>query len=64
MGAVPRDTRLYLRVQVRQYSWESLAQIEEKGYFRPYEADGRKLFKVETVFSSEMGTISDWTVMD
>ena len=41
---------------------EALAQIEEKGYARPYEADSRKLFKVGTVFSSETGTISDWKV--
>ena len=43
---------------------EALAQIEEKGYARPYEADGRKLFKVGTVFSSETGTISDWKVIE
>ena len=41
---------------------EALAQIEEKGYARPYEADKRKLFKVGTVFSSETGTISDWKI--
>ena len=40
----------------------NLAQIEEKGYARPYEADKRKLFKVGTVFSSETGTISEFTV--
>ena len=43
---------------------ESLQQIEEKGYARPYEADKRKLFKVGTVFSSETGTISEFTVRD
>ena len=43
---------------------EALAQIEEKGYARPYEADSRKLFKVGTVFSSETGTISDWKVIE
>ena len=41
---------------------EALAQIEEKGYARPYEADSRKLFKVGIVFSSETGTINDWKV--
>ncbi len=39
---------------------EALAQIDAKGYARPYEADGRKLFKVGVVFSSETGTISDF----
>ena len=43
---------------------EALAQIEEKGYARPYEADSRKLFKVGTVFSSETGTICDWKVIE
>ena len=41
---------------------EALAQIEEKGYAHPYEADKRKLFKVGTVFSSETGTISEFKV--
>ena len=41
---------------------EALAQIEEKGYARQYEADGRKLFKVGTVFSSETGTICEFAV--
>ena len=43
---------------------EALAQIEEKGYARPYEADKRKLFKAGTVFSSETGTISDRKVTE
>ena len=43
---------------------EALAQIEEKGYARPYEADKRKLFKVGTVFSSETGTICEFAVRD
>ena len=43
---------------------EALAQIEEKGYARPYETDKRKLFKIGTAFSSETGTVSDWKVMD
>ena len=43
---------------------EALAQIEERGYARPYEADARKLFKVGTVFSSETGTISEVKVTE
>ena len=41
---------------------EALAQIEEKGYARPYEADSRKLFRIGAVFSSQTGTISEWAV--
>ena len=43
---------------------EALQQIEDKGYARPYEADGRKLFKIGTVFSSETGTISEFKVAE
>ena len=41
---------------------EALAQIEAKGYARPYVADARKLFRIGAVFSSQTGTISDWAV--
>ena len=43
---------------------EALQQIEDKGYARPYETDGRKLFKVGTVFSSETGTISEFKITE
>ena len=42
---------------------EALAQIEAKGYARPYVADARKLFRIGAVFSSQTGTISDWAVV-
>ena len=39
---------------------EALAQIEAKGYARPYAADPRTLYKIGVNFSSEMGTVEDW----
>lgn len=39
---------------------EALAQIEAKGYARPYEADSRKLYKIGVNFSSETGTVEEW----
>ena len=39
---------------------EALRQIEDKGYARPYAADGRKIRLVGVNFSSTTGTISDW----
>ena len=39
---------------------EALRQIEEKGYALEYASDGRKLYKVGAVFSSETGTIVEW----
>ena len=39
---------------------EALAQIEDRGYARPYAADPRTVFRIGAGFSSETGTISDW----
>ena len=39
---------------------EALAQIEAKGYARPYEADPRTLYKIGVNFSSETETVEDW----
>ena len=41
---------------------EALAQIEEKGYARPYSADSRQLYKIGVSFSSATGTVEDWKV--
>lgn len=39
---------------------ETLQQIMDKGYAREYEPDGRTLYRIGAVFSSETGTIEDW----
>ena len=39
---------------------EALAQIEAKGYARPYAADSRTVHCVGVSFSSETGTIGEW----
>ena len=41
---------------------EAIAQINERGYAREYEADARPLYKVGCGFSSATGTVSDWAV--
>ena len=41
---------------------EALAQIEAKGYARPYAGDPRKLYKIGVNFSSETGTVEEWKV--
>ena len=43
---------------------EALAQIEAKGYARPYEGDKRKLYKIGVDFSSETGTVEEWKTLD
>ena len=40
----------------------ALAQIEEQGYAKPYEADSRKIIKIGAVFSSEERTLTEWLV--
>jgi len=37
-----------------------LAQIEAKGYARPYEADPRTIYKTGVNFSSETGRVEEW----
>lgn len=41
---------------------EALQQINDKGYAKEYATDGRHLYKVGCVFSSETGTVGDWKV--
>ena len=40
---------------------EALRQIEERGYARPYAADQRPVYRIGVSFSSETGTVEDWT---
>ena len=39
----------------------ALKQIDEKGYAQPYAADKRKIYKVGISFSSETGTVNDFS---
>lgn len=41
---------------------EALAQIDDKGYLVPFEADGRRLYKVGVNFSDESQTIEEWVI--
>ena len=43
---------------------EALAQIEERGYARPYVSDPRPLYRIGVSFSSETGTVDDWAVAE
>lgn len=38
-----------------------MAQINDKGYMVPFEADGRKLVKIGVSFSTETRTVEDWS---
>lgn len=41
---------------------EALAQIDEKNYAVPYQADGRKIVKIGAVFSSEKCNVTEWKI--
>jgi hypothetical protein len=41
---------------------EALAQIEAKGYAKPYELPGKKVFRIGVGFDKETRTLSDWKV--
>jgi len=43
---------------------EALKQIEEKQYAKPFEQDGRKLYKIGVNFSSSTRRIEGWKVAD
>ena len=43
---------------------EALAQIEDKQYALPYEADTRKLFKIGVNFDSEARNITEWKMKE
>ena len=42
----------------------ALAQIDDKGYVIPYEADGRKVTKCGVSISSEARNITHWHITD
>ncbi len=42
----------------------ALKQIEERGYSLPYEADGRKIFKIGVSFSSKTRRIESWKIAE
>ena len=42
----------------------ALKQIEERGYSLPYEADGRKIFKIGVCFSSKTRRIESWKIAE
>lgn len=41
---------------------EALAQINEKHYAIPFQADGRRIFKIGVNFSSKTRNIQKWIV--
>lgn len=42
---------------------EALRQIDEKGYFKPYASDPRRLIKIGVNFSKEKRCVDGWKVV-
>ena len=43
---------------------DALAQIEKKGYARPYQVGNRQVYCIGVSFSSQTGTIEEWDVKE
>lgn len=41
---------------------DAMAQIDDRGYAIPYEADERKIFKIGVVFSTEKRSVAEWKI--
>ena len=53
-----------LEIKVDKDVNDALAQIDDKGYSIPYEADGRKVTKCGVCLSSEARNITHWKITD
>ena len=58
---MPAATYVF-ELKVNGTAQEALGQINGKGYFLPYETEGRKVFKVGVQFDRETMTIGEWVV--
>ena len=56
------DAIYVLELKVNDTAAAALQQINDRGYARPYETDGRRIVKVGIRFSPETMTVEDWAV--
>ena len=56
------DTTYVFELKVNGTAQEALDQINDKGYFLPYETDGKKVVKVGVQFERETMTVGEWIV--
>ncbi len=56
------DAIYVMELKVNDTAASALNQINERGYARPYETDGRKIVKVGIRFSPETMTVEEWAV--
>ena len=56
------DAIYVLELKTHGTARQALEQIEEKGYARPYETDGRRIVKVGLHFDLDTRTIDEWVI--
>lgn len=62
MAIETKDYVYVLEFKINKSPAEALAQIEEKGYAKPFEKDSRKVIKVGVEFSTETRNITNWLI--
>lgn len=55
-----RNTIFLFELKINRPAADALAQINDKDYVLPYEADGRKVIKVGVSFSTKTRTVEEW----
>ena len=51
-------------MKIDQSADEALAQIERKQYAKPFEGDGRTIYKIGVSFSSETRRLVEWKMAE
>lgn len=54
------DAIYVMELKVNGTAAAALKQIDDRGYARPYETDGRKVVKIGVRFSPETMTVEEW----
>jgi hypothetical protein len=71
--AAVRGVALHINIQTQDYVYilelkidqsadVALQQIEEKQYAKPFEGDGRTIYKIGVNFSSETRRLTEWKI--
>ena len=58
------DAIYVMELKVNGTAQEALQQIEDQGYARPYNNDGRNVVKIGISFSLQTKSVEDWTIAE
>ncbi len=58
------DAIYVFELKVDKSADEALQQIDDKGYMLPYQAEGKRLIKIDISFDSKQRTISEWIIKE